>query len=60
MESIYGKMQVSTKQTQKEKLELEVKTQIKKLQGLGDQRKSWVASNDMKDKLQLMENRRGY
>ena len=57
-ESIYDKMQTSTNQTQKEKLELDLKTQIKKLQRLRDQIKTWVASNDIKDKSQLLENRR--
>lgn len=57
-ESIYDKMQSSTNQTQKEKLELDLKTQIKKLQRLRDQIKTWVASNDIKDKSQLLENRR--
>ncbi|KAJ7067966.1 Not1 N-terminal domain, CCR4-Not complex component-domain-containing protein [Mycena amicta] len=45
-------------QAQKEKLELELKTQIKKLQRLRDQIKTWVASNDIKDKSQLVENRK--
>ncbi|EKM80265.1 hypothetical protein AGABI1DRAFT_127944 [Agaricus bisporus var. burnettii JB137-S8] len=57
-ESIYEKMQASTNQTQKEKLELDLKTQIKKLQRLRDQIKTWVASNDIKDKSQLLDNRR--
>ncbi|KAF5363734.1 hypothetical protein D9756_000607 [Leucocoprinus leucothites] len=57
-ENIYEKMQASTNQTQKEKLELDLKTQIKKLQRLRDQIKTWVASNDIKDKSQLMDNRR--
>lgn len=57
-ESIYDKMQASTNQTQKEKLETDLKTQIKKLQRLRDQIKSWVASNDIKDKSTLLENRR--
>ncbi len=57
-ENIYDKMQASTNQTQKEKLELDLKTQIKKLQRLRDQIKTWVASNDIKDKSQLLENRR--
>jgi CCR4-NOT transcriptional regulation complex NOT5 subunit len=51
-------MQASTNQTQKEKLELDLKTQIKKLQRLRDQIKTWVASNDIKDKSALLENRR--
>lgn len=57
-ESIYDKMQASTNQTQKEKLETDLKTQIKKLQRLRDQIKTWVASNDIKDKSVLLENRR--
>ncbi|KAJ7228987.1 Not1 N-terminal domain, CCR4-Not complex component-domain-containing protein [Mycena pura] len=57
-EGIYDKMQASTNQAQKEKLELELKTQIKKLQRLRDQIKTWVASNDIKDKTQLLDNRK--
>ncbi|KAF5322208.1 hypothetical protein D9619_001080 [Psilocybe cf. subviscida] len=57
-ENIYDKMQSSTNQTQKEKSELDLKTQIKKLQRLRDQIKSWVASNDIKDKSALLDNRR--
>ncbi|KAF8165089.1 Not1 N-terminal domain, CCR4-Not complex component-domain-containing protein [Crassisporium funariophilum] len=57
-ETIYDKMQSSTNQTQKEKSELDLKTQIKKLQRLRDQIKTWVASNDIKDKAALLDNRR--
>ena len=57
-ESIYDKMQASTNQTQKEKLETDLKTQIKKLQRLRDQIKTWVASNDIKDKTALLDNRK--
>ena len=57
-ESIYEKMQASTNQTQKEKLETDLKTQIKKLQRLRDQIKTWVASNDIKDKSALLDNRK--
>ncbi|KAJ7367947.1 Not1 N-terminal domain, CCR4-Not complex component-domain-containing protein [Mycena albidolilacea] len=57
-ESIYDKMQASTNQAQKEKLELELKSQIKKLQRLRDQIKTWLASNDIKDKSQLLDNRK--
>ncbi|CAE6521666.1 unnamed protein product [Rhizoctonia solani] len=57
-ESIYEKMQASTNQTQKEKLETDLKTQIKKLQRLRDQIKTWVASNEIKDKTLLLENRK--
>ncbi|EIN10377.1 hypothetical protein PUNSTDRAFT_84375 [Punctularia strigosozonata HHB-11173 SS5] len=57
-ESIYDKMQASTNMTQKEKLEADLKTQIKKLQRLRDQIKTWVASNDIKDKSALVDNRK--
>ncbi|KAG8952828.1 general negative regulator of transcription subunit 5 [Tulasnella sp. 424] len=57
-ESIYDKMQSTTNQAQKEKLETDLKTQIKKLQRLRDQIKAWVAGNDIKDKSVLMDNRR--
>jgi hypothetical protein len=51
-------MQSTTNQTQKEKQENDLKTQIKRLQRLRDQIKTWVASNDIKDKSSLLENRR--
>lgn len=51
-------MQATTNQTQKEKLETDLKTQIKKLQRLRDQIKTWVASNDIKDKTALLDNRK--
>lgn len=51
-------MQASTNQTQKEKQETDLKTQIKKLQRLRDQIKTWVAGNEIKDKTQLLDNRR--
>jgi CCR4-NOT transcription complex subunit 3 len=51
-------MQNTSNQTQKEKLELDLKTQIKKLQRLRDQIKTWVASNEIKDKSLLLDNRR--
>ena len=57
-EGIYDKMQNSTNQTQKEKLETDLKTQIKKLQRLRDQIKAWVANNDIKDKTALLDNRK--
>jgi CCR4-NOT transcription complex subunit 3 len=57
-ESIYDKMQASTNMTQKEKQEADLKTQIKKLQRLRDQIKTWVASNDIKDKSTLLDNRK--
>ncbi|GAA6042050.1 hypothetical protein JCM8097_004080 [Rhodosporidiobolus ruineniae] len=57
-ESIFDKIQASTNQTQKEKLESDLKTQIKKLQRLRDQIKTWMASNDIKDKQPLIDNRK--
>ncbi|EJT97740.1 hypothetical protein DACRYDRAFT_25076 [Dacryopinax primogenitus] len=51
-------MQASTSQTQKEKLEGELKQHIKKLQRLRDQIKTWLASNEIKDKSALLENRK--
>lgn len=44
--------------TQKEKLEADLKTQIKRLQRMRDQIKTWVAGNDIKDKSLLMDNRK--
>lgn len=39
-------------------VEAELKTQIKKLQRLRDQIKTWLASNDIKDKKALTDNRK--
>lgn len=57
-DTIYNKLQNSTNQTQKEKLEHDLKREIKKLQKLRDQIKTWIASNDVRDKKQLLEHRR--
>ncbi|KAK7063572.1 Not1 N-terminal domain, CCR4-Not complex component-domain-containing protein [Favolaschia claudopus] len=57
-ETTYDKMQSATNQAQKERLESALKNQIKKLQRLRDQIRGWVASNDIKDKTQLLENRK--
>uniref|UniRef100_A0A9J7WU42 CCR4-NOT transcription complex subunit 3 n=1 Tax=Cyprinus carpio carpio TaxID=630221 RepID=A0A9J7WU42_CYPCA len=43
---------------QKEKYESDLKKEIKKLQRLRDQIKTWVASSEIKDKRQLVENRK--
>ncbi|XP_056617844.1 CCR4-NOT transcription complex subunit 3a isoform X1 [Triplophysa dalaica] len=43
---------------QKEKYEADLKKEIKKLQRLRDQIKTWVASNEIKDKRQLVDNRK--
>ncbi|KAK4174416.1 Not1 N-terminal domain, CCR4-Not complex component-domain-containing protein [Triangularia setosa] len=52
------KIEQSTNQAQKEKLEDQLKREIKKLQRLRDQIKTWAASNDIKDKGPLLEQRR--
>ncbi|KAL8419015.1 hypothetical protein RB594_002286 [Gaeumannomyces avenae] len=57
-EAIYEKIEQSTNPAQKEKLEDNLKREIKKLQRLRDQIKTWAASNDIKDKAPLLENRR--
>ena len=57
-ESIYEKIEQATNQAQKEKLEDNRKREIKKLQRLRDQIKTWAASNDVKDKGPLLEKRK--
>ena len=57
-EDIESKMNAAGSAAQKEKLEADLKTQIKKLQRLRDQIKTWVASNDIKDKSALLDNRK--
>lgn len=41
-----------------EKYEADLKKEIKKLQRLRDQIKSWIASAEIKDKTSLLDNRR--
>lgn len=57
-ESIYEKIEMSNNPAQKEKLEDHLKREIKKLQRLRDQIKSWASSNDIKDKAPLLEQRK--
>ncbi|OBT92396.1 proteinral negative regulator of transcription subunit 5 [Pseudogymnoascus verrucosus] len=57
-ESIYEKIEQSTNAAQKEKLEDNLKREIKKLQRLRDQIKTWAASNDIKDKGPLLDHRK--
>lgn len=57
-DEVYEKLSASNSVSQKEKLEGDLKTQIKKLQRLRDQIKTWASSNDIKDKKALLENRR--
>lgn len=55
---IFQKFQNATNANQKEKYEADLKKEIKKLQRLRDQIKSWIASGEIKDKSVLMENRK--
>ncbi|KAI0012273.1 Not1 N-terminal domain, CCR4-Not complex component-domain-containing protein [Xylariaceae sp. FL0662B] len=57
-DAIYEKIEQSNNPAQKEKLEDNLKREIKKLQRLRDQIKTWAASNDIKDKAPLLEHRR--
>eukprot|EP00118_Oscarella_pearsei_P006458 m.29135 g.29135 ORF g.29135 m.29135 type:complete len:666 (+) comp31138_c0_seq1:3955-5952(+) len=57
-EDIWQKVHSATNANQKEKYESDLKKEIKKLQRLRDQIKSWLQSNDIKDKRQLQENRK--
>ncbi|KAK0733317.1 Not1 N-terminal domain, CCR4-Not complex component-domain-containing protein [Lasiosphaeria miniovina] len=57
-EGIYEKIEQSNNPAQKEKLEDQLKREIKKLQRLRDQIKTWAASNDIKDKAPLLDHRR--
>jgi CCR4-NOT transcription complex subunit 3 len=56
-DSILEKIEQSTNAAQKEKLEADLKREIKKLQRLRDQVKSWASSNEIKDKAPLLEQR---
>ena len=57
-EACYEKIQQSTNASQKEKLEDNLKREIKKLQRHRDQIKTWAAGNEIKDKKPLMEQRK--
>ncbi|CDO52650.1 similar to Saccharomyces cerevisiae YPR072W NOT5 Subunit of the CCR4-NOT complex [Geotrichum candidum] len=57
-DAIYEKVQMSSNHSQKEKLEQDLKREIKKLQRLRDQIKTWMGSNDIKDKKMLTEQRK--
>jgi len=51
-------VQTATNANQKEKYENELKKEIKKLQRLREQIKTWQSSNDIKDKKPLLEARK--
>ena len=55
---IWQKVQNATNANQKEKYEADLKKEIKKLQRLRDQIKTWIASAEIKDKSILMDNRK--
>jgi len=57
-EDIWKKVQTATNSNQKEKFETDLKKEIKKLQRLRDQIKSWIANSDIKDKSSLVEHRK--
>ncbi|KAI8344075.1 Not1 N-terminal domain, CCR4-Not complex component-domain-containing protein [Chlamydoabsidia padenii] len=57
-ESIFEKIHSTTNGNQKEKYEQDLKKEIKKLQRLRDQIKTWLSSNEIKDKRALMDNRK--
>ena len=57
-EDIWQKVQNATNTNQKEKFEADLKKEIKKLQRLRDQIKTWMQSNDIKDKRPLQEARK--
>ncbi|KAI9813293.1 MAG: general negative regulator of transcription subunit 5 [Pycnora praestabilis] len=57
-EGIFDKIQQTGNASQKEKLEDALKREIKKLQRLRDQIKSWASSNEIKDKKPLLEQRK--
>lgn len=57
-EATYEKLQQTTNPSQKEKSEDVLKREIKKLQRHRDQIKSWAASNEIKDKKPLLEQRK--
>ncbi|KAK9497038.1 hypothetical protein O3M35_012828 [Rhynocoris fuscipes] len=57
-EDIWQKVHNATNSNQKEKYEADLKKEIKKLQRLRDQIKSWIASAEIKDKSSLLDYRK--
>ncbi|KAF9184230.1 proteinral negative regulator of transcription subunit 5 [Haplosporangium sp. Z 767] len=57
-EETLEKIETTTNANQKEKYESDLKKEIKKLQRLRDQIKTWISSSDIKDKTALMDNRK--
>lgn len=57
-DEIWEKVYNAEQQNQKEKHEMDLKKEIKKLQRLRDQIKSWIGSSDVKDKDPLIDARK--
>lgn len=57
-DTLYERHESATSSSQKEKLENDLKKEIKKLQRFREQVKNWQAANEIKDKDQLLEHRR--
>lgn len=57
-DEIWEKVYSAEQQNQKEKYEMDLKKEIKKLQRLRDQIKTWIGSSDVKDKDSLIEARK--
>ena len=57
-DEIWEKVYTAEQQNQKEKYEMDLKKEIKKLQRLRDQIKTWIGSSDIKDKDNLVEARK--
>ncbi|CAO3629495.1 unnamed protein product [Mucor hiemalis] len=57
-DNIFEKIQSTANPNQKEKYEQDLKKEIKKLQRLRDQIKTWLSSNEIKDKSSLLDNRK--
>ena len=57
-DEIWEKVYSAEQQNQKEKYEMDLKKEIKKLQRLRDQIKTWIGSSEVKDKDSLLEARR--
>ena len=57
-EETWQKVHNASNTNQKEKYEEDLKKEIKKLQRLRDQIKTWIASGEIKDKSILMEKRK--
>lgn len=57
-DEIWEKVYTAEQQNQKEKYEMDLKKEIKKLQRLRDQIKTWIGSSEVKDKDALLEARK--